>query len=143
MRHRNPEFDGIRVKMGIPLQGSHPSITRSDALSGPLHEAGLGIPRLVAKLEQLMEAKVTVRVVCRAEDGTYVDHRNVTEIDSKTQLRAAEILQQIHGYSYAPQKAQDQHPLVLILNQLPDETRQAVEQSIENRLKTLLKPGTN
>ena len=135
----------IRAKMGItiPLRESRPSTTRSDALSGPLHAAGLGIDRLVQKLNQMIDATITVRVICRTEAGEYVDHREVTEPDWKTQLKAAEMLNQIHGYGYAPQKAQDQHPLVLILNQLPDEIRQPVEQSIENRLKTLLKPGVN
>jgi hypothetical protein len=134
---------GMRAKPAtIPLQKSRPSTTRSDALSGPLHDAGLGIPRLVAELEAMLSASMIVKKLVKIADGDW--RQQDFEIpDWRTRTKAVELLQVIHGYQYAPQKAQDQHPIVLILNQLPDETRQAVEQSIENRLKGLLKPGIN
>jgi len=146
---RLSELDRSLAKMGIkphaiPLERSRPSITRSDALSGPLHEAGLGIPRLVAELESMLHATMVRTLMVKS--GNIGGSKRTKEIevpDYRTRLAATQMLTAIHGYAYAPQKAQDQHPLVVILNQLPEEIRQPVEQSIENRLKTLLKPGAN
>jgi hypothetical protein len=134
---------GKRATSSIPLAGSRPSITRSDALSGPLHDAGLGIDRLVAELETMLSATITSTRMEPDPKGKQKIEVTVEKPNWPVRSRAIEMLYVIHGYQYAPQKAQDQHPLVLILNQLPDEIRQPVEASIENRLKTLLKPGAN
>jgi len=123
----------------IPLARARPSTTRSDALSGPLHEAGLGIPRLVAELELMLHATKMKPQWEKPGAAGAQWHTKVVEVpDYKTRLAATQLLTVIHGYAYAPQKTQDQHPLIVILNQLPEEIRQRVEQSIENRLKGLL-----
>lgn len=132
-----------KQKPSIPLAGSRPSITRSDALSGPLHEAGLGVPRLVIELERMLAATVTTSHMEPDPRGKSKIEVEVSLPDWRTRTRAMEMLAAIHGYAYAPQKAQDQHPLINLILQLPDEIRQPVEQALENRLKILLKPGVN
>jgi hypothetical protein len=132
-----------RATSSIPLAGSRPSITRSDALSGALHDAGLGVARMVIELNAMLAASVSHTVTEPDPIGKGRIESTVQLPNWSVRMRALEMLHDIHGYLFSPQKAQDQHPIVVILNQLPDETRQAVEQSIENRLKGLLKPGIN
>lgn len=135
----------IRERMGIkiPLQASRPSITRSDAACEALRRQGMSEDTLAADLAAMRAATRSRSIWVYATDGQPGHSEIITEPDYKTRLEAAKLQAEIEGWKYAPQKAQDQHPLVLILNQLPDEIRQPVEQSIENRLKTLLKPGIN
>jgi len=142
------EFDGIRAKMGIKpitpieMQASRPSITRNDALAAAFRRVGMDTDTLAAEIKALKQATIQVSRPVRV-NGTYSHHETVEVPDNRTRLEAAKLQVIIEGWQFSPQKAQDQHPLVVILNQLPEEIRQPVEQSIENRLKTLLKPGAN
>lgn len=121
----------------IPLAGSRPSITRSDALSGPLHEAGLGVPRLVIELERMLAATVTQSHSEPDPKGKSNITVEVEKPDWKTRGKAIDMLALIHGYAYAPQKAQDQDPLVVIINKLPEQVREKLLTTIQNRLVPL------
>jgi hypothetical protein len=145
-RQRGPEFDAIRAKMRIKpieMQASRPSITRNDAACAALRRAGLDADTLAADVRALRQATIRRSIWVYGGNGEKGHSETIEEPDYRTRLEGAKLQVVIEGWQFSPQKAQDQHPLVLILNQLPEEIRTVVEQSIENRLRGLLKPGIN
>ena len=133
----------IRARMGItiPLRESRPSTTRSDAACGALRRQELTEDTLASNIKAMQGATMLERRAVNGPDGKYSHHETVEVPDWKTRTRGVELQAEIEGWKYAPQKAQDQDPLVVVINKLPEVVREKLLQTVTNRLLPLTSEG--
>lgn len=99
---RNP----LRGKESLDLiPERRPSVTNSAWASYRLEQMGLGVEPIGKVLQKALVAKLRVY----SKDGEMVDERP----DYRTQLEAARMLKEIHGFTHVPEQKVDV-PLIFV-----------------------------
>ena len=89
----------VKTKALSKMSDRRPSVTNSAWASMRLEELGLGVDPIGEVLRKALVAKLRVY----NKEGDMVDERP----DYRTQLDAARMLKEIHGFTHVPEQKQD------------------------------------